>query len=66
MRNHSHIENRGDELTHHKEIAGQRILIQIIVGQVQHLEHGECTETTRQWAQTIDRYIENAKFRHRR
>lgn len=52
-------------LTHHEEIAGQCVLVQIIVGQIQHFKHGECTESTRQWTQTIYRYIENTKFWHR-
>lgn len=35
---------KGINLTHHEEIAGQSVLIQIVVRQIQYLEHGECTE----------------------
>lgn len=52
--------------THHEKVAGQNVFGQIIVGQIEHLKHRKCTESTRQLIQSIDRYVEYAKLWHRR
>ena len=41
------------QLTDHEEVSGQAVLGEVVVGEIQHLQHGEGAEATRQGAQLV-------------
>lgn len=55
----------GTQRLHHEEVAGQLVLVQVVVGQVEDLQHGKGAESAGQRVQTIDRHVQDAKLRHR-
>lgn len=51
---------------HHEEVARQLLLVEVVVRQVEHLQHRERTESSGQRVQPIDGDIEDPQLRHRR